>query len=219
MNNNLPVHNQRIHEKFHRFDKFTCTFQDIKLEIVQGKIWNIPNAIMLARLLLGIFVIQSLKNSPVSDPFLAVPFVVLMFVMDLLDGYLARKLNQQTLFGKTFDPLVDKILIVYGILTLFNVLEIPFTLTIPFFSTHLIMLVGSLFLMLTHRALPAIRSYGAVSNILAVISAIFYWMGSLKIGKRLMLLAITSGYALLVDYARGIKWKQKSQKELIRKQE
>lgn len=77
------------------------------------------------------------------------------------------------------------------------------------------MLVGSLFLMLTRRALPAVRSYGAISNILAVIFAIFYWMGSLKIGKRLMLLAITSGYALLVDYARRIKWKQKSQKELI----
>jgi phosphatidylglycerophosphate synthase len=195
-------------EKFLRFEEYSCTFHDILQEIIHGKVWNIPNAILLLRLVLGCFTIQFLHTSMDSGTLLALPLIALMFLLDMLDGALARKLHQQTLFGKVFDPLIDKILIVFGILTLFNILNIPFTLTIPFFSTHIIMVVGSLFLMLTHRALPAVRSYGAISNVLAVVSGIFYWFDSVKIGKNIMILAITSGYALLLDYIHRIKWKK-----------
>lgn len=191
-----------------RFSETMCTFQDIKQEIVEGKIWNTPNLVMLVRLVLGIAVINFLKDPHGADPLFVIPFVVIMFFLDFLDGALARKLKQQTLFGKTFDPFVDKLLIVYGILSLFKLVEIPTTLSIPFFSTHIIMVAGSVFLMITHRALPAVRSYGAISNVLAVIAAICYWLGLIKIGKKILLLAIVSGYALIIDYARRISWKK-----------
>ena len=46
-------------------------------------------------------------------------------ITDVLDGYLARKLNQVTEFGKIIDPLADKILVVYVVLNLFLLGKIP----------------------------------------------------------------------------------------------
>lgn len=204
---NTDQNNQKKKSAF-RFEEVLCTFEDISKEIRQGKIWNIPNAIMLVRLILGIFLIQFLVNNQTTNPALAIPIAALMFFLDFLDGTLARKLNQQTLFGKTFDPLIDKILIIYGILTLFNIVEIPISYTISFFSTHFILFIGSIFLMITHRALPAVRSVGAISNVLAVISALFFWLGFIRIGKKILVLAIVSGYALVIDYFCRIKWKK-----------
>jgi len=49
-----------------------------------------------------------LSTSPAGRPF-AIGFVVLAIMTDLLDGLLARKLNQVTELGKIVDPLADKI--------------------------------------------------------------------------------------------------------------
>jgi len=215
MHDHSQVDNQSAKDKFHRFDEFTCTFRDIKQEIVQGKVWNVPNLIMFLRLALGVYSIRHLKITATPNPFLVILFVLMMFLLDMLDGILARKHHQETHFGKIFDPLVDKFLIMYGIITVFNLLQVPTSLSIPFYSTHIIMVLGSLFLILTNRTLPAVRSYGAVSNVLAVASAAFYWLGSTKWGRRIMVLAIASGIGLLIDYAKRIDWKRRSIKKEI----
>ncbi len=47
------------------------------------------------------------------------------YITDLLDGFLARKLNQITEFGKIIDPLADKIFVTMIVLQLFWMEEIP----------------------------------------------------------------------------------------------
>lgn len=47
------------------------------------------------------------------------------YITDLLDGFVARKFNQITEFGKIIDPLADKIFVIMIILQLFWMDEIP----------------------------------------------------------------------------------------------
>lgn len=79
---------------------------------------NLPNQITLARLLMSIvfFVVLAQFDMAAASPkpwlldVGAVLFVVAA-LSDILDGYLARKHNQVTSFGRVLDPFVDKILI------------------------------------------------------------------------------------------------------------
>lgn len=58
-------------------------------------------------------------------------FVVAM-ITDWIDGYLARKNNQITTFGKLFDPLADKVITTSAMIMLSLMGIIPFYLTIIF---------------------------------------------------------------------------------------
>jgi len=53
-----------------------------------------------------------------------VVFVVASFT-DMLDGYLARKRNEITTFGKFLDPIADKILVVSALACLMEISVIP----------------------------------------------------------------------------------------------
>ncbi|MCA8941215.1 MAG: CDP-diacylglycerol--glycerol-3-phosphate 3-phosphatidyltransferase [Planctomycetes bacterium] len=78
---------------------------------------NVPNWITMIRLVSTIVVFALLAG--VADP--AAPhgtltwwaFGLFLFaaITDFVDGYLARRLNQVSMFGRVFDPFVDKVLI------------------------------------------------------------------------------------------------------------
>ncbi len=79
---------------------------------------NIPNALTLFRIaLIPVFVV--LFYLPFTWSYLAAAGVfVLASVTDWLDGYLARRLNQSTLFGAFLDPVADKLMVVIAIVLL-----------------------------------------------------------------------------------------------------
>ena len=71
-------------------------------------VWTIPNVLTMIRLaLVPVFVVLFLNGHKMAS--LAV--FVAASLTDMLDGYLARKLNQITDFGKLFDPLADKLMV------------------------------------------------------------------------------------------------------------
>lgn len=69
-----------------------------------------------------------------------------MYVTDLLDGYLARKLNQVSELGKIIDPLADKIAV--GFIAVFMFLKglIPVWFIIIVILRDLLILIFGLFL-------------------------------------------------------------------------
>ena len=73
--------------------------------------WNIPNSLTTFRLLL-IPVFAIIFYLPYSWAFFAAAFIFwLASVTDILDGYLARKLEQSTPFGAFLDPVADKVMV------------------------------------------------------------------------------------------------------------
>lgn len=72
---------------------------------------NLPNILTLIRLaLIPVFVILFYWPTEMSNFYAAIVFVVAAFT-DLLDGYLARKLQLTTKFGAFLDPVADKIIV------------------------------------------------------------------------------------------------------------
>jgi CDP-diacylglycerol--glycerol-3-phosphate 3-phosphatidyltransferase len=77
-------------------------------------VYNAANLLTLSRLVMGtiFFVLIAFKS------WVAVPMLLLAGLTDLLDGWVARKWNQQTDFGRVADPAIDKVLICCGFIFL-----------------------------------------------------------------------------------------------------
>ncbi len=96
----------------------------------------IPNYLSLFRIVLTpIFTIAMFQNTFLYK-LISLNIFFIAALSDFLDGYIARKYNFITNFGKNIDPLSDKILIV----TSFIVLSILYPSTITFWMVFFIVL-------------------------------------------------------------------------------
>lgn len=73
---------------------------------------NVPNRLTILRvIMIPLFVVAMLwEDLPYSD-YIALILFAGACITDFFDGYLARKYNQVTTFGKFMDPLADKLLV------------------------------------------------------------------------------------------------------------
>ena len=86
---------------------------------------NLPNRLTLGRLVLTIFFVGFLTTSTGWGDVIALIIFVVASFTDWLDGYLARKLNQTTNFGRLMDPLADKILVASALICLVPLQALP----------------------------------------------------------------------------------------------
>lgn len=87
---------------------------------------NIPNILTLVRVIfIPIFVILYYLGDPLEPNFYATLIFALACITDLIDGYLARKLDQGTRFGAFLDPVADKLIVCTALV-----------LIVEFFSSH-----------------------------------------------------------------------------------
>jgi len=97
----------------------------MKLKV--GRINTKSNYLSFFRLLLSIpaFFLLDFIHDSFNYRYILVAIYMLAYITDLLDGYLARKFDEVTEFGKIIDPLADKILTAVIIIKLFMIGEIP----------------------------------------------------------------------------------------------
>ena len=95
---------------------------------------NLPNKITIARILLiPVMIIIPFLNIEGSIPIGGITYsnliILTIFLIasltDYLDGYLARKNNQVTTFGKFLDPIADKLLVLSALIMLVEMGKIP----------------------------------------------------------------------------------------------
>ncbi len=108
-----------------------------------SEITKIPNIISTVRIILIIPAIILFRDFE-TNRMLLIVIGVLAAVLDNLDGYLARKLNEITELGKIIDPLADKLIVaVFGIGLVLNG-AIPTWFAALVISRDLIIIIFSL---------------------------------------------------------------------------
>jgi len=79
---------------------------------------TVPNIISLLRIALIPLFVALLLVPSIENRIAASIIFALLAASDALDGYLARRLNAVSVFGKFIDPLADKILVISALLAL-----------------------------------------------------------------------------------------------------
>lgn len=82
-------------------------------ESMFSNIWTIPNVITLVRLLclpIFLYVLFGLEDRATAAWILGA-----LGATDWIDGYIARRFNQVSEFGKVFDPTVDRLLFIVAV--------------------------------------------------------------------------------------------------------
>ena len=86
---------------------------------------NLPNVLTLLRILLVPVLVVALLDGTSNGYLLAAIVFALASVTDAMDGYLARRSNSITTFGKLMDPIADKLLIIAALVALVSQGRIP----------------------------------------------------------------------------------------------
>ena len=111
-------------------------------------VWTIPNILTMIRIILiPVFVIVFFNTPREQDRIAALAVFAAASITDMFDGMLARKLNQITDFGKLFDPLADKVMVITALIcqALYDVF--PWIAIIIVAVKELIMLLGGIFML------------------------------------------------------------------------
>lgn len=99
---------------------------------------NWPNVLTLLRILSApVFLVFLLSNSPAHHA-VALFIFAGAIATDVLDGYLARRLDCVTDFGKIMDPLADKVVVVTALVSFANLDEVPLWMVLAVVARELV---------------------------------------------------------------------------------
>ena len=91
----------------------------------QDRIMTLANFISISRIIFSIPLLIFLDENRLLYAFIVILFIV---ISDFLDGYVARKADEITNFGKLIDPVADKICMMIVAIYLIITFKLPFLL-------------------------------------------------------------------------------------------
>ena len=177
----------------------------------------VPNILTVLRFFLIPFTLYFLAN---DQYIIAICFIILSGITDVLDGAIARKYNLITNFGKLIDPLADKItqLSLLGTLVVKNI--IPLWILVIVLIKEAAMVAGASFLYGKELVVSS-KWYGKASTVLfylaIILSMIFKDLG-INVWVDLIIYYIAVGMTLfsLVMYFREFYMKGYLKKESLK---
>lgn len=137
---------------------------------MKRSIYSIPNLLTLFRLVFIPIIVYGIFN----DLIISIIFFALSNITDILDGYVARKLKQETDFGEYFDFVADFIAI-YAILISLIIKGIVSALNAYLLMTATVFLVG-IAIILSVKAKRAYMPHRISSKTLAILVSLSFYM-------------------------------------------
>lgn len=114
-----------------------------------NRLLTISNVITLSRLILLPFIVYFLIT---DQRYTAFVVMLVSLCSDAVDGFLARKLHQESEVGKVLDPICDKISLITIVITLLLLGLIPLWGVVIIVIRDILILIGS-FVMITHKSI------------------------------------------------------------------
>ncbi len=167
---------------------------------------NIPNTLTIIRLFMVpafvlFYVMGNYEHWPYGLPIAAILFA-LAGITDVLDGYIARKYNQITDFGKLADPLADKMMQLAAIGCLSFSGKLSVWVFIVFVVKEIALLLGSARLLAIHKYVVYSKWSGKIATVILFIAIIFIiWMDIPYVwANRLMLVCVVLTLVAFFNY-------------------
>ena len=179
---------------------------------------QIPNILTLLRFVLIPIIMYYLC---IDNYIMTFVFLTVSGITDILDGFIARKFNLITDFGKLIDPLADKAtqILTLGTLVLKNIIPIWILGLIIF--KEIIMIAGASFLYGKELVVSS-KWYGKLATILIYIAIvcsliIYQFEISFKFDQYIYYLALLSTFFSLVMYVKAFYVQGYIKKEDLKK--
>lgn len=159
---------------------------------------TVSNIITISRLVLLPFIIYFLLTDQRLVAF------VIMFVSllsDGLDGYLARKLNQESRLGRFLDPLCDKIFLAAVLITLLYIRAVPLWAVLLIVLRDFLILLGSFFLLRNKAVIEPSNTFGKITGFVFGSMILAFTIGWTLIGNIFMYLSIPLMAIAFITYS------------------
>ena len=166
-----------------------------KIRKLFSNIWTIPNVLTIIRMLLiPVFVVLFFHEQEIKWASLCV--FCAASLTDMLDGYLARKLNQITDFGKLFDPLADKLMVLSAMICQTFWGPLPLIAVIIVAAKELMMVLGGVF-MLSKGVVVYSNYFGKAAQVGFIASLVLSFFHKAFVEGNVMLWGMTPDILLL----------------------
>ncbi|PYG86966.1 cardiolipin synthase [Ruminiclostridium sufflavum DSM 19573] len=158
---------------------------------------NIPNILTALRLII-VPILGYCMNSEMY--ILSIILFTVGGITDIVDGYIARKFNMITKWGKFFDPLADKLMQITALTFLVIKDFIPIVVLIIVVLKELLMLTGGILLYTKGKTVIGANWYGKLATVIfyfAIIATIILKIESLSSSYTIIAVNIALGLAVV----------------------
>ncbi len=166
-----------------------------RLQTHRDRILTLANAISFSRIFLAIPLVLLFEDISVGETakyWWAFSLIIVIVITDFLDGYVARKADEITNFGKLIDPVADKVCMMVVMIYLIITYQTPFLLffiTLVLRDTFLI-IIGVYLMFSQEEVFQSNRSGKWFIGITALMMVLFLFQEPLTI----------PGYILWISY-------------------
>jgi CDP-diacylglycerol--glycerol-3-phosphate 3-phosphatidyltransferase len=152
----------------------------------KNPILNLPNFLTIFRIAVIPILVVILLSPSKTAAFLATLLFALASITDWLDGYIARRMEIVTMFGKFLDPIADKLIVAAALIMIIPFGRVPAWMVLVILSREII-ITGLRGIASTEGIVIAASNLGKFKTIFQIVAILclllnydYYWFFGIK---------------------------------------